>query len=101
MFIQETQKVIDAFLNRFVMHVDIEGPNDDFRMITSVESKEDTIRVFFLIKDYTFCAWFDDKDELHIEVNEESVFNYAEENGWDEEFVNYVKYGKEIKYDKK
>lgn len=100
MFIQETQKVIDAFLNRFVMNVNLEGSDDDFKMITAYEAKKGHVKVGFQINDYAYHAWFDDKDEFHIEINGESVFNYAEEHGWDEDFINYVKYGKEIQHEK-
>ena len=95
MFIQESQRVIDAFLNRFVMEVDIEGPDEDFTMMTATISKDNQVKVFFAIRDYAFCVYFDDNDELHIEVDGQSVFDYADENGWDDKFIECVKHGKE------
>lgn len=100
MFIQETQRIIDAFLNRFVANVDIEGFDDDFKMITAYETKNEGIRICFQINDYAFCTWIDDNDELHIEVDEESIFDCAQDRGWDEKLVNLIKYGKEIPNEK-
>lgn len=99
MFIQETQKIIDAFLNRFVENVNINGFDDDFKMMTAYETRNEGIKMCFQINDYVFCTWLDDNNELHIEIDGESIFNYAKENGWNEELVNQIKHGKGKNYD--
>ena len=93
MFIQETQNIIKAFYERYVAKCDSERA-DYFKMVAN-STESGILYVEFFILDYSLVAWFDDSDIFHIENGQthESILDYADENGWDEETVNYIKYG--------
>ena len=92
MFIEQAQKVISAFNDRYVANYDSE--RSDYFEIT-VKDEQGTITAMFSIENYHLKAWIDEHEELHIINPEtgESIFDYAEENGWDEEAINFMKLG--------
>ncbi len=96
MFIQEVQKVISTFYERYVARFDSEC--GDYHKINSYEEDDKQVVEFF-INDYSLKAWIDDSEELHIinSLTGESIFDYADEQGWDEDTVYYMKYGTHMK----
>ncbi len=100
MFIKEVQNIIRAFHERYVEKCDSER-TDYYRMIADSDENGITYVEFFIM-DYSLIAWFDDSDVFHIENGQthESILNYADEQGWDEETVNYIRYGSFTGYGK-
>lgn len=93
MFIQETQNIINAFYERYVEKRNSERA-DYYKMIARTD-ENGLLYVEFFIMDYSLIACFDDSDVFHIEnaQTQESILDFAEENGWDEETVNFIKHG--------
>lgn len=88
MFIQNTLKIINTFLDRYV------GYNNEIGDYTEIKTIEDKVR-FTFNDDYCLFVWIEDDDELKIENERgESIFDYAEESDWTEKDVNYIKYGR-------
>lgn len=93
MFIQNTLKVINTFQDRYV------GYNNEIGDYTQIHTIGEKVR-FTFNNDYHIIAWIED-GELKIE-NEygESIFDCAQEFGWSEEDVNYIKYGRRQTHEK-
>lgn len=91
MFIQETQKIIKTFHERYISKYDSE--RGDYHEIHSYIGNTGIHFVCFYIEDYYLRAYFTD-NEFHIEnANGESIFNYANENNWSEEDIHFMKFG--------
>lgn len=91
MFIQQTQKIISAFTERYIKY---DSERSDYYKINAYEDAFKQVVEFF-INDYSLIVWLDEYEGLHI-VNSkthQSVFDYAEENGWSWEDVQYMKFG--------
>lgn len=96
MFLSEMQRVIDAF-KRFM---ELDGEYEDLCRILAIGPVRSSAKgwlypVKFTYPTYSLVAWLDVNDELHI-INpdtRESVFDYAEEQGWSDEDVQYIRFG--------
>ena len=95
MFIQETQRIINTFKERYDSYYSSE--RGDYHHIEAYEYKPGEVHVRFWMSDYYLEAYFtgkESKEEFHIENDrKESIFDYAEENCWEPIDVAYMKYG--------
>ena len=90
MFIQNTLEIINTFLDRYVPFVNEQG---DYSKIETIKDKVKITHNDYY-HSYSLFVWIED-GELKIENDRgESVFDYAEENDWTEEDVNYIKFGR-------
>jgi len=86
MFLQQTLETIQTFISRYLpFHTD----NGEF---TEIRTCNDMV-LFTFDYDYTLYVWIEN-GELHIENDRsESIFDYAEEHGWNESDIEFMKFG--------
>ncbi len=104
MFIQQSQKIIEAFCQRYIKHYsqeDHDFERADIYEDTYLDEKTgkvtENIFVKFYRDDYYLKAYFNSEGEFCIDnPREESIYIYAEENGWSKEDVEFMKKGERL-----
>ncbi len=104
MFIQETQRILDAFQDRY-MRLDLEGGPDGeyFQTRSFVDPADGLVKMDFSFKEpgmesYTLRAWFDTTpwNEFHVICTDtaSSCIDFAEEHGLTADDISYLRFGK-------
>lgn len=106
MFIQETKRIIDAFLDRY-LRLGLEGgPDAEYtNMHAFVDPADQLIKVDFTLGEhgktqYTLRAWFDNMpdEEFHVICTDTatSCIDFAQEHDLSEDDINYLRFGRHI-----